>query len=152
MPWHHLESNVKEYIANFFFSTLSADARILKAKVAHFLLLSNDPPLDLKAPKPLFAKARNGSTFGFQSRVSATVSQLLKMAVLEMDDWDSAQNGEDGSVDADGIDIDEDLAWVWSQFIIVLSTYSYFLEPVANIQDQEGNLGLLACKIHLMTY
>jgi hypothetical protein len=69
-----------------FFSTLSADARILKVKVAHFLLVSNDPPLDLKAPKPSFANARNGSTFGFQSRASVTVSQLLKMAVPEMDD------------------------------------------------------------------
>lgn len=77
-------------------------------KVAQFLLVSNNPPLDLKAPKPLFANARNGSTFGFQSRVSATVSQLLKMAVPEMNDWDSAQNGEDESVDANGMDIDGD--------------------------------------------
>jgi hypothetical protein len=77
-------------------------------KVAHFLLVSYDPPLHLKAPKPLFANARSGSTFGFQSRVSVTVSQLSKMAVPEMDDWDSTQDGEDESVDADGMDIDED--------------------------------------------
>ena len=95
MPWHHWESNIEESIAIIFFP-LYLSARNFKVKVVHFLLVSNDPPLDLKAPKPLFANARNGSTFGFQSRASATVSQLLKMAVPEMDDWDSAQDSEDG--------------------------------------------------------
>jgi len=44
------------------FSTLSADVTILKVKIAHFLLVSNDPPLNLKAPKPSFSNARNGPT------------------------------------------------------------------------------------------
>ena len=48
------------------FSTLSA-TKILQAKAVNILLVSDDPPLNLKAPKPSFSNAKNNSTFGFQS-------------------------------------------------------------------------------------
>jgi hypothetical protein len=92
--------------------------------------------LYLKAPKPSFANARNGSTFGFQSRVSVTVSQLSKVAVPKIDDWNSAQDGEDGSVDADGMDINKDshgvglgMVHCCSLYILILRHTNLFQTP-----------------------
>jgi hypothetical protein len=119
-----------------FLSTLFADERILKAKPANILLVSNDPPLNLKPPKPSFANARNNSTFGFQSRASVAASRLP--AVTETDDRVSTEDGEDQdrdstedgedqdrdrSVDADEMDIDEDSHGVGLGMICCHSLY-----------------------------
>lgn len=113
-------------VHHILFSILSANARILKAKATNFLPVSDDPPLNLDVPKPSFANARNGSAFGFQSRVSVTASRLSEMGVPEVDDWAGAEDGEDEvrSVDAD-MDIDEDshgvgLGMIHCRFLHVL--------------------------------
>jgi hypothetical protein len=71
-----------------------------QAKVAgHLTPVGEDPPLNLNVPKPLFANARTGSAFGFQS--SGSMNQ--DAAQLSKDQWDATQDA-----DADGMDIDED--------------------------------------------
>ena len=84
------------------FSTLSA-MKILQAKAANILPVSDDPPLNLKAPKPLFSNAKNDSTFGFQS------SAASRLPGVSENDW-VGENGDDQqrSVDADEMDVDDD--------------------------------------------
>ena len=84
------------------FSTLSA-TKILQAKAANILPVSDNPSLNLKAPKPSFSNAKNNSTFGFQSTAAS------RLPGVSENDWVS-EDGEDQqrSVDADEMDVDND--------------------------------------------
>ena len=84
------------------FSTLSA-MKILQAKAANILPVSDDLPLNLKAPKPSFSNAKNDSAFGFQSGAAS------RLPGVPENDWVS-KDGEDQqrSVDADEMDVDDD--------------------------------------------